>query len=190
MCFFQRKKSNVNANEFSSLETQNHFGRRHRDGRSPVRRTFTTSGTHAFEIGDLVMRKNIVGAVEANVQGVVSSVSGTASFRLENTPGVVTAYVSGGTVSHLGWCSPGVNTDNSIFDESGTPPADYTIKVRLNNWSAWRQRKNCDRRRKLTAVYSPQRSSCDDVQSIRRDEDVDGRQYPPSPRISNAGPKN
>ena len=78
------------------------------------------TGTHAYEVGDIVSIANIIGAVEANVVGIVFSVSGTASFKLENFPGAVTPYVSGGTVKHIGWASPVVSVDATVFDHGRT----------------------------------------------------------------------
>jgi len=90
------------------------------------------TGTHAFEVGDIVSISGIVGAVEANVVGIVSSIATTVSFKLENTPCAVTAYTSGGTVKHIGWATPLVLVDATTFP---TVP-DMTFKARIERLDA------------------------------------------------------
>lgn len=90
------------------------------------------TGTHAYEVGDIVSISGVTGAVEANIVGIVSSISTTVSFKLENTPCAVTSYVSGGIVKHIGWATPLVLVDNAVFP---TVP-DMTFKARLERLDA------------------------------------------------------
>ena len=97
------------------------------------------TGTHHYQAGDLVAVSGILGTIEANLSGVVSSVSGTAGFTLE-VPVLnlqtLNVYVSGGVSKHLGFVSPTANIDNTQIDQSSIPPADYTLRVRMENLSA------------------------------------------------------
>lgn len=85
------------------------------------------TGTHSFEVGDIVQISGVGGAVEANIQGVVSSVSTTVSFKLENTPYAVTSYTSGGIATHIGWATPTGLIDNTVFATT----SDVTLQARV-----------------------------------------------------------
>lgn len=86
------------------------------------------TGTHAYEVGDIVQISGIAGAVEANGQFVVASISTTVSFKLANATWAVTTYTSGGTVKHIGWATPAVLVDNTIFTAS---PYNFTLVSRV-----------------------------------------------------------
>jgi hypothetical protein len=81
---------------------------------------------NSLEVGDIVSITGIVGATEANRVGIVFSATGS-TFTLENSPGAVSSYISGGVIKTIGWASPLVSTDNSVIDNT----ADLTLKVKL-----------------------------------------------------------
>lgn len=91
----------------------------------------TITGTHAYEVGDIVQISGVTGAVESNGQWIVSAVTGTTSFKI-NSPSIsVTSYVSGGTSKHLGFSAFAV-TDNVAINEVTDS---CTLKVQLSSLS-------------------------------------------------------
>ncbi len=84
------------------------------------------TAAHNLTVGDIVQIQNVIGS-EVNGFGIVASVSGTASFTLEQAVGSITAYGGSGLVRHRGWASPLVVTDNTVIDNT----ADLNLNVRL-----------------------------------------------------------
>jgi hypothetical protein len=83
----------------------------------------TTTAAHGLETGDIVQISNTTGTVEANGQWIVAVID-TTHFTLNNST-FVNAYVSGGTVAHVGWSTPLAAFNNTFFLNT---PIDLTGK--------------------------------------------------------------
>jgi hypothetical protein len=85
--------------------------------------------THALAVNDIVRISGVVGCTEANATFVVASVSTTVSFDVPCVEAAISAsWSSGGTVTHIGFASPAVLVDNTVFT-NGIP--DLTLVSRL-----------------------------------------------------------
>jgi hypothetical protein len=82
-----------------------------------------TSAAHGFETGDIVQLSGTAGTVEANGQWVVTVID-TTHFTLNNST-FANAYVSGGTVQHIGWSTPLTAFNSNFFLNT---PLDLTGK--------------------------------------------------------------
>lgn len=88
----------------------------------------TTGAVHGLESGDIVQLSGTVGTVEANGQWVVTVID-TTHFTL-NSSTFANAYVSGGTVQHVGYSTPLTAFNNTFFLNT---PVDLTGKFSVTS---------------------------------------------------------
>jgi len=87
-----------------------------------------TTAPHNLETGDCIQNAGVTGTVEANGLWTVTVVDGT-HFTLNNSV-FANAYVSDGTVAHVGYASVGLDVGNSLFYP---PPNNLTAIVKLHS---------------------------------------------------------
>jgi hypothetical protein len=88
-----------------------------------------TSAAHGLLTNDIVQIEGVIGTVESNIQAVITKVDAT-HFTLNNST-FLNAYVSGGSAVHVGWATPAVLVDNTVF---ATVP-DFTLCTRSESLS-------------------------------------------------------
>ena len=87
-----------------------------------------TAAGHGLESGDIVQVKNVGGVAAATGQWIVT-VTSSSVFNLNNSVFGGSSYTSGGTASHLGFCTAGTITDNTVIDD--IVPSSLTLKVQI-----------------------------------------------------------
>jgi Ubiquitin-activating enzyme E1 FCCH domain len=84
-----------------------------------------TADAHGLLTNDIVQIAGVTGNTAANGQWVITVVNAN-TFSLNNSYGNA-AYVSGGTITHIGIASPAVLIDNTVF--STVPP--FALQLRF-----------------------------------------------------------
>ncbi len=87
-----------------------------------------TATAHGLETGDIVQNSAIVGTVEANAQWVVTVIDAN-HFDLNNST-FKNAYTSGGSATHVGYATAGLDVDNTLF---ANIPTNLTAVVKLHS---------------------------------------------------------
>jgi len=91
----------------------------------------TTSAVNALVTGDVVQISGVTGTVEANGKWVITVVD-TSHFTLNNST-FLNAYSSGGTIVHVGFVTPAVLMDNTVFPST---PVALTMQARVESLSS------------------------------------------------------
>ena len=92
---------------------------------SPIQ--ITTAAAHGLETGDIVQITGAPAASNANGQWVLTVID-TSNFTLNASRGACCPTTASGTSTHIGYATPAIATDSSLFPSG---PTDFTMEWQL-----------------------------------------------------------